>query len=47
LAPLFREYAVRRSPGERFGDYTIRAGHIRATTAGNTFHADLAPELRS
>ena len=34
-------------PGERFGDYVIRAGHIRPTTAGNTFHADLAPELRS
>ena len=47
LAPLFREYAERRSGGERFGDYVIRAGHVRATTAGNTFHADLAPELRS
>ena len=47
LAPLFREYAERRAPGERFGDYTIRAGHIRPTTAGNTFHEDLSPELRS
>ena len=43
LAPLFREYAEHRDAGERFGDYVIRAGHIRPTTAGNTFHADLAP----
>ena len=47
LAPLFREYAEHRGPGERFGDYTIRAGHIRPTRAGNAFHEDLAPELRS
>jgi sulfite reductase (NADPH) hemoprotein beta-component len=47
LAPLFRAYAERRSDGERFGDYVIRAGHIRPTTAGNRFHADLAPDLRS
>jgi sulfite reductase (NADPH) hemoprotein beta-component len=47
LAPLLREYAERRSGGERFGDYVIRAGHIRATTAGSTFHADLAPDLRN
>ena len=47
LAPLLREYAERRSDGERFGDYVIRAGDVRPTTAGNTFHADLAPDLRS
>jgi sulfite reductase (NADPH) hemoprotein beta-component len=47
LAPLLREFAERRSPGERFGDYVIRSGHVRPTTAGNTFHADLAPDLRS
>src|SRR5579863_4659045 len=46
LSPLFREYAERRTDGERFGDYVIRAGHIRPTTAGNRFHADLAPELQ-
>ena len=45
LAPLFREYAERRADGERFGDYVIRAGHVRATTAGNRFHEDLAAEL--
>ncbi len=47
LAPLFREYAEQRTFGERFSDYVIRAGHIRPTTAGNTFHDDLALELRS
>jgi sulfite reductase (NADPH) hemoprotein beta-component len=47
LAPLLSEYAERRSDGERFGDYVIRAAHVRATTAGNTFHTDLAPDLRS
>jgi sulfite reductase (NADPH) hemoprotein beta-component len=47
LAPLFRDYAERRGAGERFGDFAIRAGHIRPTTTGNTFHADLSPELRS
>ena len=44
LAPLLRDYAAQRSAGERFGDFVIRAGHIRRTTAGNTFHDDLAPE---
>jgi sulfite reductase (NADPH) hemoprotein beta-component len=45
LTPLIAEYAARRAPGERFSDYVIRAGHIRAVTASNGFHADLAPEL--
>ncbi len=47
LTPLLHDYAEHRSVGERFGDYVIRAGHIKPTTAGNQFHADLAPELRS
>ncbi len=47
LSPLLRGYAEQRHDGERFGDYVIRAGHIRPTTAGNTFHDDLAPDLRS
>jgi sulfite reductase (NADPH) hemoprotein beta-component len=42
LVPLFREYAERRSAGERFGEYVIRAGHILPTTAGNRFHEDVA-----
>ncbi|HLY90157.1 MAG TPA: sulfite reductase, partial [Acetobacteraceae bacterium] len=46
LAPLFRGYATQREPAESFGDFVIRAGHVRPTTAGNRFHADLAPELQ-
>ena len=47
LTPLLHEYAQQREPGEHFGDYVIRAGHIKATTAGNRFHADLDPALTS
>jgi sulfite reductase (NADPH) hemoprotein beta-component len=47
LAPLLRDYAERRTAGERFGDFAIRVGHVRPTTGGNRFHADLSPELRS
>jgi sulfite reductase (NADPH) hemoprotein beta-component len=46
LAPLFRGYATQREPAESFGDFVIRAGHVRPTTAGNRFHADLGPELQ-
>lgn len=46
LAPLFGDYAARRHPGEHFGDFVIRAGHIRATTAGRAFHDDLSLELQ-
>jgi sulfite reductase (NADPH) hemoprotein beta-component len=42
LAPLFRDYAEHRSGGERFGDYAVRAGHIRPTISGRTFHEDAA-----
>jgi sulfite reductase (NADPH) hemoprotein beta-component len=42
LGPLFREYAATRQPDEHFGDFVVRAGHIAETTAGNTFHADVA-----
>ena len=45
LAPLLHEYAAARRPGERFGDYVVRAGHVQATTAGNRFHLDLDPAL--
>ena len=41
LGPLFREYAAAREDEESFGDFVIRAGHIKPTTAGNTFHADI------
>jgi sulfite reductase (NADPH) hemoprotein beta-component len=44
LTPLFRDYAEHRSGGERFGDYAVRAGHIRPTVSGRTFHEDTAEE---
>jgi len=46
LAPLFAVFARDRLAGEHFGDFVIRAGHVQATTSGNTFHAaasDLVP----
>ena len=41
LEPIFLKYAKERKPGERFGDFTIRAGFVKATKAGNQFHADI------
>jgi sulfite reductase (NADPH) hemoprotein beta-component len=43
LEPMFAHYAKEREEGEHFGDFAIRAGYVKATTAGNRFHADLAP----
>ena len=45
LRPLLQDYAAAREPGESFGDFVIRRGHIQATTAGNRFHLDLDPAL--
>jgi len=42
LAPIIKDYAKQRNEGEHFGDFVIRAGHIKATTAGNNFHANLS-----
>jgi sulfite reductase (NADPH) hemoprotein beta-component len=40
LDPLFKAYAARREVGERFGDFTIRAGFVAKTGNGADFHAD-------
>jgi sulfite reductase (NADPH) hemoprotein beta-component len=46
LSPLLLRYAKERNTDingvERFGDFVIRIGVVKATTAGNQFHADLA-----
>ena len=42
LEPILVRYAKERHNGERFGDFTIRAGIVKPTTSGNRFHADLA-----
>ncbi len=41
LEPIFLKYAKERKAGERFGDFAIRAGYVKATKAGNQFHADV------
>lgn len=43
LKPILLAYAKEREEGERFGDFTIRNGYVKATTAGNNFHAEVAP----
>ncbi|MBV8456164.1 MAG: sulfite reductase, partial [Acetobacteraceae bacterium] len=39
LSPLFARYAVGRESGERFSDFVIRSGVVRATRAEGEFHA--------
>lgn len=38
LDPLFADFAKGRNPGEHFGDYLIRAGHVARTINGPDFH---------
>ncbi len=38
LDPIFAAYRSERQPGERFGDYTIRAGFVAPTSNGADFH---------
>lgn len=39
LRPLFQSYAVERDAGERFGDFVVRTGVVKATVNGPDFHA--------
>ncbi|KAJ3034924.1 hypothetical protein HDV00_004534 [Rhizophlyctis rosea] len=39
LRPIIKRYALERHHGETFGDFVIRAGIVKATLAGNQFHA--------
>lgn len=41
LSPIIRRYAAERQDGERFGDFAIRAGYVKATTEGRLFHEDI------
>ena len=41
LDPVFAAYARERQKGERFGDFTIRAGFVAATVNGRDFHASM------
>ncbi|MEI7954342.1 MAG: NADPH-dependent assimilatory sulfite reductase hemoprotein subunit [Verrucomicrobiota bacterium] len=44
LDPLIADYASTRHPGERFGDFCIRAGYVAATQQGADFHQNVKPE---
>ena len=46
VRPLFKRYALEREEGERFGDFCIRAGVIKPTTEGKTFHDDVSSSPR-
>ena len=46
LDPVLAAYAKERKKGERFGDFTIRAGFVAATRNGLDFHADTGPQAR-
>lgn len=38
LRPMIKRYAQERETGERFGDWTIRAGYIAPTTEGRLWY---------
>ncbi|KAK9464418.1 hypothetical protein V1512DRAFT_268397 [Lipomyces arxii] len=41
LKPLFKRWSLEREDGEHFGDFLIRAGVIKPTLSGMTFHDDI------
>jgi sulfite reductase (NADPH) hemoprotein beta-component len=47
LDPVFAAYAAERQKGERFGDFTIRAGFVAATSNGADFHANVGAKRKS
>lgn len=40
MGPMIKRYALERNDGERFGDWTIRAGYIKPTLSGKQFYED-------
>ncbi len=44
LKPMIKRYALERLEGERFGDFTIRAGYISPTTAGKEWYVGMGGE---
>ncbi|KAF8630759.1 hypothetical protein AX17_005354 [Amanita inopinata Kibby_2008] len=44
LEPMIRRYALERHEGEHFGDWTIRAGYISATTEGKAWYEGMGGE---
>jgi sulfite reductase (NADPH) hemoprotein beta-component len=47
LDSVFAAYAKDRQKGERFGDFTIRAGYVAATGNGRDFHANVRAKAGS
>jgi sulfite reductase (NADPH) hemoprotein beta-component len=47
LSPLFEAYAKGRERDERFGDYVIRTGVVKETTAGLNFHENLSADVEA
>jgi sulfite reductase (NADPH) hemoprotein beta-component len=47
LSPLFESFAKQRVRGERFGDFVIRTGVVRETTAGLNFHDNLSADVEA
>ncbi|KAL1915143.1 uncharacterized protein VTP21DRAFT_7624 [Calcarisporiella thermophila] len=39
LGPMLKRYATEREEGEKFGDWVIRAGYVKASTDGTNFHS--------
>ncbi|KAF8185008.1 hypothetical protein K438DRAFT_2020233 [Mycena galopus ATCC 62051] len=44
LQPMIKRYALERLEGERFGDFTIRAGYISPTTSGKEWYEGMGGE---
>jgi sulfite reductase (NADPH) hemoprotein beta-component len=44
LRPMIKRYALERHNGERFGDFTIRAGYIAPTTSGMAWYDRMGGE---
>ncbi|KAJ2920679.1 hypothetical protein H1R20_g16416, partial [Candolleomyces eurysporus] len=44
LTPMIKRYALERKEGERFGDWTIRAGYIAPTTEGRLWYDRMGGE---
>ena len=42
MRPLLKRYAAEREEGEKFGDFCVRIGVIKATTDGTNFHDDVS-----
>jgi sulfite reductase (NADPH) hemoprotein beta-component len=47
LDPVFAAYARERTPGERLGEFVIRAGLVARTGNGRDFHADAGAKRRA